>query len=218
MGEKPLRILIADDHEMVRRGLRGVISDHPGWELCGEATTGREAVDMALRLRPHIVIMDITMPELTGLEATRQIRQALPDAQVLILTMHSSGEIVREVLAAGARGYVIKKDAARVLEHALESLQQGKPFLTPEVSDHVLEQLAHTETLRRETRSKRLTPREREIVRHIAQGHSTKEVATLLGIAVKTAETHRTNAMRKIGAHSATDLTRYAIRQALITP
>ena len=214
-----LRILIADDHEMVRRGLRATLAEQRGWEVCGEALTGRQAVALAERLRPDVVIMDLTMPELNGLEATRQIRRALPRVEVLVLTMHDSEHLVHEVLTAGARGYVLKNDAGRVLVQAVEALSQHKPYFTSRVSELVLERYLNPQTpLEPVGGPPRLTPREREIVQLIAEGKSSKEIADVLGISVRTAETHRTNIMRKLDLHSASDVTRYAIRNRIVEP
>lgn len=216
---QPVRILVADDHEVVRRGIRAVLEVQPGCEVCGEAVTGREAVRKARRLAPDIVILDIGMPELNGLDATRQIRKALPHTEVLILTMHESEQVVREVLAAGARGYLLKSDAGRDLVAAVEALRSHKPFFTSAVAEQLLEDylktaarpgVAHSPT--------RLTPREREIVQLLAEGKSNKEVAAALGISVKTAETHRTKIMRKLDLHSLSELVRYAIRNKIIEP
>jgi DNA-binding NarL/FixJ family response regulator len=215
-----LRILIADDHEVVRRGVRALLEARPGWEVCGEAVTGREAVDAAKRLSPDIVILDIGMPELNGLEAARQIRKDLPGCEVLILTLHESEQVVREVLAVGARGYVLKSDAARDLVLAVEALRNHKPFFTSTVSDMLL----HDHLKGRASpglagpSTGRLSAREREIVQLLAEGKSNKEVATTLGISVKTAETHRTNVMHKLDLHSIAELVRYAIRNKIIEP
>ena len=211
---KSLRILLADDHELLRQGLRTLIEHQSGWQVCGEATTGREAVAKARELEPDIVVMDFTMPELNGMEATRQIRAALPRTQVLILTMHESEELVREVLAAGARGYVLKSDAGRVLVDALKALADQKPYFTSKVSALVLD--GYLNPLTRENPA--LTPREREIVQLVAEGRSTKELADRLGITPKTAETHRTNIMRKLNMHSVSEVVRYAIRNKLVEP
>lgn len=209
-----LRILLADDHEMVRKGLRATIEAHRGWEVCGEARTGREAVAKARELRPDVVVMDFAMPELNGMEATRQIRAAVPRAEVLILSMHESERLVREMLAAGARGYILKTDAGEFLVAALEALSEHKPYFTPKVSAVVLQGYLNPEP----QPSSELTPREREIVQLIAEGKATKEVAEALGISVKTAETHRTNLMRKLSLHSAADVVRYAIRNQIVQP
>jgi len=211
---KSLRILLADDHELLRQGLRTLIEDQSGWQVCGEATTGREAVAKARELKPDIVVMDFTMPELNGMEATRQIRAALPRTQVLLLTMHESEELVREVLAAGARGYVLKSDAGRVLVDALKALADQKPYFTSKISALVLE--GYLNPITRE--NPELTPREREIVQLVAEGRSTKELADRLGIRPKTADTHRTNLMRKLNLHSVSEVVRYAIRNKLVEP
>lgn len=211
---KPQRILLADDHEMVRHGLRALIEDQPGWQVCGEANTGRLAVAKARELKPDIVVMDFTMPELNGMEATRQICAELPRTQVLILTMHESEELVREMLNAGARGYVLKSDAGNALVDALKALADQKPYFTSKISALVLQGYLNPNTRESPT----LTPREREIVQLVAEGRSTKEVADKLGISPKTAETHRTNIMRKLNIHSVSDLVRYAIRNKLVEP
>jgi len=211
---KSLRILLADDHELVRQGLRTLIEHQSGWQVCGEATTGREAVTKAGELKPDIVVMDFTMPELNGMEATRQIRAALPRTQVLLLTMHESEELVRDVLAAGARGYVLKSDAGRALVDALTALAEQKPYFTSKISALVLE--GYLNPITRENPA--LTPREREIVQLVAEGRSTKELADRLGISPKTAETHRTNIMRKLNLHSVSEVVRYAIRNQISTP
>ena len=217
---QPVRILVADDHEVVRRGIRALLEVQPGCEVCGEAVTGREAVRKARRLAPDIVILDIGMPELNGLDATRQIRKALPHTEVLILTMHESEQVVREVLAAGARGYLLKSDGGRDLVAAVEALRKHKPFFTSTVAEQLLEEYLKTPAQPGAARSApaRLTPREREIVQLLAEGKSNKEVAVALGISVKTAETHRTNIMRKLDLHSLSDLVRYAIRNKIIEP
>jgi len=211
---KSLRILLADDHELLRQGLRTLIEDQSGWQVCGEATTGREAVAKARELKPDIVVMDFTMPELNGMEATRQIRAALPRTEVLLLTMHESEELVREVLAAGARGYVLKSDAGRALVDALKALAEQKPYFTSKISALVLE--GYLNPITRENPA--LTPREREIVQLVAEGRSTKELADRLGISPKTAETHRTNLMRKLNLHSVSEVVRYAIRNKFVEP
>src|SRR5271165_5716481 len=173
-----VRILVADDHEIVRRGLRALLDAQPNWEVVGEAVSGREAVDLAKQLTPDIAIIDVGMPELNGLEATRQILKALPQTEVLILTMHESEQLIREVLDTGARGYVLKSDAGRDLVAALDALRRHKPYFTTKVSEMVL-----TGYLRGGPRTEepedtprlRLTPREREIVQLLAEGKSNKE-------------------------------------------
>ena len=215
----PFRILLADDHEIVRRGLCSLLRAQPDWEVCGEAGIGREAVEKALQLQPEVVILDVGMPSLNGLEATRQILKANPQIKILILTLHDSDQVVQEVLNAGARGFLLKSDAARDLVAAVEALRRGKIYFTPKVASMVLEGY-----LRRDksvnppetsTRS-RLTPREREIVQLLAEGKSSKEVAVVLGLSVKTAETHRSNIMRKLELHSVSDLVLYAVRNNIV--
>jgi DNA-binding NarL/FixJ family response regulator len=208
--------LLADDHEMVRRGLRSVLEGHEGWEVCGEVGDGRAAVDQAKALQPDIVILDITMPELNGLDAARQIREVAPKAEILILTMHSSERFVREVLAAGARGYVVKSDAGRVLLEAVETLRQHRPFFSAAISEIVLEAYLHPERGSGEAEGAQLTAREREALQLIAEGKSNKEVADVLGISVRTVETHRLHLMRKLKVRSVSELTRYAIRNRII--
>jgi DNA-binding NarL/FixJ family response regulator len=217
---KLVRILIADDHELVRKGLRAVLQSHDGWTVCGEAATGREAVEQALALRPHVVVMDLTMPELGGLEATRQIRRQLRGTEVLILTMHHSEQLIHEVLAAGARGYLLKTDAGHAVLDAVESLSRHQPFFTPGVSELLLSAYFHPErsTTGHTAAALALTPREREVVQLIAEGKSSKEIATALNISEATAETHRTNLMRKLDIHSVSEIVRYAIRNHLIEP
>ncbi len=207
-----LRILLADDHEMVRKGLRSTIEGHRGWEICGEARTGREAVAKSRELRPDIVVMDFAMPELNGIEATRQIRAAVPRTEVLILSMHESERLVHEMLVAGARGYILKTDAGEFLVAALQALSEHKPYFTPKVGTLVLKGYLNPET----RESPELTPREREIIQLIAEGKATKEIAETLGISNKTAETHRTNLMRKLDLHSTADVVRYALRNEIV--
>ncbi len=209
-----IRILLADDHEMVRKGLRATIEAHPGWEVCGEARTGREAVAKARELHPEIVVMDFAMPELNGMEATRQILAEAPETEVLILSMYDSEKLVHELLAIGVRGYMLKTDAGEFLLAALDSLARHKPYFTSKISEVVLQGQLNPDS----EVSTELTPREREIVQLIAEGKATKEVADLLGISFKTAETHRTNLMRKLRLHSTADLVRYAIRNQIVQP
>jgi DNA-binding NarL/FixJ family response regulator len=191
----------------------------PGWEICGEAATGREAVEKAQALKPDVVVLDITMPELNGLEAARRILRAAPRTQVLILTMHDSDEVVHEVLEAGARGYVLKSDAGRDLVAAVEALGEGRPFFTPRVAELVLSGYLHgaVEPAKRTTPRSLLTSRERELLQLLAEGKSNKEAATALSISVKTVETHRANIMRKLNLHSISDLVHYAVRNRIIS-
>ena len=214
-----LRILIADDHEVARHGIRALLESHAGWEVCGEAKDGRETVELAERLRPDLILLDIGMPNLNGLEATRQILATSPEAVVLILTMHDTDHVVREVLRAGARGFLLKSDAGRDLVAAVDALQRQRTFFTTRVSEMVLEGyldrgMGESET--GEVSGGVLTSREREVIQLLAEGKTSKEVAVTLNLSVKTAETHRTNLMRKLDLHSVADLTRYAVRNGIV--
>ena len=211
------RILIADDHEVVRRGIRSLLDSHPGWEICGEARDGREAVDLSRELKPDLVLLDIGMPNLNGLDAARQILATKPLTRVLVLTIHDSDQIVRDVLAAGARGFLLKSDAGRDLLTAVEAMQRHRTFFTSQVAEIVLDGYLDTRHAAPQAPPrKRLTPREREVVQLLAEGKTSKEVAVALDLSVKTAETHRTNIMRKLDLHSVADLTLYAVRNGII--
>ena len=218
-GKKKLRILVADDHELVRRGIRGLLRARSGWKVIGEAANGREAVEKASKLKPDVAIVDISMPELDGLQATRQIREAIPNTEVVVLTMHESDQMVRRVLDAGARGYVLKSDIATQLLKVVKDVSAGKLFLTPRVSDIVLKGfLKIRKQPDPEQYSKaRPTPREVEIIRLLAQGKANKEIAAELGITIRTVETHRARIMLKLGLHSLTELIHYAIRHAIFS-
>ena len=219
--QRMLRILIADDHEVARRGIRAVLENHPGWAVCGEAKDGRESVELAAATKPDLVLLDIGMPNLNGLEAARQILTILPDVAILILTMHDSDNVVREVLRAGARGYLLKSDAGRDLVAAVEALQNQRTFFTTRVSQMVLDGFLDREksggiVKTDDSTTDVLTSREREVIQLLAEGKTSKEVAVALNLSVKTAETHRTNLMRKLGLHSVADLTRYAVRNGIV--
>ena len=211
----PLRILVADDHHVVRTGLRALLESKTGWQVCAEAANGREAVQKAGELQPDVAVLDIGMPLLNGVDATRQIRKASPGTEILILTMHDSEHMIEGVLEAGARGYILKDDADRNLLAAVEALRRHKPYLSPRVSAAVSKGAPPTGA-EGERPSRRLTPREREIVQLLAEGKSNKEIATYLNISVKTAETHRANIMLKMNFHSVTELVRYAVKNKII--
>jgi DNA-binding NarL/FixJ family response regulator len=211
--------LIADDHEVVRRGLSTLLQTHEGWEICGEAKDGREAVEMSRQLKPDVVILDVGMPNLNGLAATRQLTQHNPGQKVIVLTITDSDEVIREALDAGARGFVLKSDAARDLVSAVEALQRNRMFFTPRVNDMVLAGFldkGHNGTRSDSPKVPQLTPREREVVQLLAEGKSSKEVASALNLSTKTAETHRSNIMRKLGFHSIRDIVVYAIKNNII--
>jgi DNA-binding NarL/FixJ family response regulator len=217
-----LRILIADDHEVARGGIRSLLESHPGWDVCAEAKDGRDAVELATSTKPDLVLLDIGMPNLNGLEAARQILATNPNVAILILTMHDSDNVIREVLRAGARGFLLKSDAGRDLVAAVEALESQKTFFTPRVSQMVLDGFLNREKKRSEIEDVAnpsgdlLTAREREVIQLLAEGRTSKEVAVTLNLSVKTAETHRTNLMRKLGLHSVADLTRYAVRNGIV--
>jgi DNA-binding NarL/FixJ family response regulator len=215
-----IRILIADDHDVVRRGLRSLIESQADWCVTGEAANGREAVQLAKQLKPDVAVLDINMPELSGLEATRQIIKALPRTQIIILSINESEDVVREVLDAGARGYVLKTDTGRDLVSAVGAVIKHKSFFTTKVADMVLDGYLDSKSYAAPSESPRntLTMREREILQLLAEGLTNKEVAAKLGISPKTAEAHRVNIMNKVNAHSIVELVRFAMRNNLITP
>lgn len=214
-----VRILLADDHDVVRRGLKALLQERPDWEICGEAVCGREAVDLARETQPEVAIVDLMMPDLNGLETTRQIRKASERTQILIFTMHQNETLIHDVLEAGARGYLLKSDAERQIITAVETLLRRQPYFSAQVSETVLEGF-----LRSGRRAgdgapvPRLTPREREIIQLLAEGHRNKKIAQMLGISIKTVATHRTTLMRKIGVRSIVELVRYAVRNHLTEP
>lgn len=214
----PLRILLADDHEIVRRGLRAVLEAESDWQVMDEAANGIEAVEMADRYNPDVILMDISMPELNGLEATRRIRRAHPGVEVLFLTMHESEQMIREGMEAGARGFLLKSDAGHELVPAVRTVSRHKAFFSPTIRAMGFspsEERGHKTGMRGGI-SGELTSREREVVQLLAEGKSTKEVASALNITFKTAATHRTNILRKLELHSLADLVRYAIRNGIV--
>jgi len=217
---KTLRILVADDHDILRRGLKQLLTSHPGWQVCAEARTGREAVSLAEEHKPDVVVIDIGMPDLNGLEAARRIRKALPTIGIIILTLHFSDQLVKDIVEAGARAYVMKADADRDLINAVEALANHRTFFTARAAEMLLndfsDRITATATHTPPSPRSRLTSREREIVQLLAEGKSSKEVAAVLGISVKTAETHRANIMRKLQVHSVSELVRYAIKNGII--
>jgi DNA-binding NarL/FixJ family response regulator len=215
---KTLRILIADDHDIVREGLRMLLQAQPHWVICDEAATGREAVEKARQHCPQVVVMDFSMPDLNGLEATRQIRLAQPRTEVLILTMHDSEQLAREILGAGARGFLLKTHARQQLVPAVSALARHEPFFDSRVSALLLDSFLKPDAraAKRGVGGNRLTPREREIVQLIAEGRTSKEVAASLALSVKTVEAHRANIMHKLNVHSASQLVLYAVRNKIV--
>ncbi len=215
---KEPRILIADDHDIVRDGLRALLQTQKGWAVCDEAATGREAVEMALRHKPDVVVLDFSMPDLNGLDAACQIRKALPETEVLIVTMHDSEQILREVLKAGARGLLLKTDVRRHLVHAVQALLAHKTFFAESVASLLLDNFLDPpkESADPAPFGTRLTPREREILQLVASGRASKEIAKTLGLKAKTVDAHRANIMNKLDLHSVSDLVRYAIRNRIV--
>jgi DNA-binding NarL/FixJ family response regulator len=214
-----IRILLAEDHTIVRKGLRSLLDSEAGIQVVGEAADGREAVDKVRHLLPDVVVMDIAMPGLNGLEATRQIRKQFPRVRVLILTMHADEEYILQILQAGASGYVVKQAAPEELVSAVKTVDRGDLFLSPSISRTVVQEyIRQAEAMAGRDSYEPLTPREREVLQLIAEGRPPREIAEILRISVKTIETHRAHLMRKLDAHSTADLTRYAIRKGIIHP
>jgi len=209
-----VRILIADDHGIVRSGLRTLLESHEGLEVIAEADNGADARDLAISEQPDLAILDVKMPGLTGLQATREIREKAPDVAVLILSMHDEDRYLFEALKAGASGYVLKRAADTDLLNAIEAVQRGEPFLTPEAQQALIKDVLG----QGEGHKEELTPREEEVVKLVAEAHTNKEIAELLGLSEKTVENHRSNAMRKLGMRDRVELVRYAIRRGLIEP
>jgi DNA-binding NarL/FixJ family response regulator len=214
---RPVRILIADDHELVRQGMRTILSTEPDWVVCGEATTGRQALAMTLELQPDILITDIGLPEMNGLEVTRRVRSTLPVA-VLIVTMHDDDQLVQEAIAAGASGYVLKMDAGRALRDAVRKILRHGRFFSERVHAPAERGSSGLQASARPGRSERLTSREREVLQLLAEGRSNKEIGPRLGISTKTVETHRARIMAKLEIHSMSELVRYAVRNRIIEP
>ena len=209
------RILIADDHDIVRKGLRALVQEEPSWQVVADVQDGRSAVAKTQELKPDIAILDIAMPSLNGLDATKQIVKVNPDTKVLILTMHDSELLIQNVLNAGARGYLMKTDAGRDLVVAIRALLLGQTYFTQRVAQIVLDTFTGKKTTTTEGDIQSLTAKEREVVQLLAEGKSSKEAADVLNVSTKTLETHRSNVMRKLGCHSVTDVVRYAIRNHL---
>ncbi len=208
-----LRILIADDHEIVRQGLRSLLQSKPGWEVCGEAADGWQAVSKAAELHPDIVALDVGMPNLNGLDAARQILKNDPRQKILFLTIYESEQLARSVASAGAKGLMLKSDAGKDLIHAIDALQHNGTFFNPRMAQALGSDLRGNH--RAQDRDV-LTRRERQVVQLLAEGKSTKEVASVLDLSVKTAETHRSNIMSKLGLHSVSELVLYAVRNNIV--
>jgi DNA-binding NarL/FixJ family response regulator len=209
-----IRILLADDHDVMRRGLRDILNTYEGWEVCGEASNGRDAVRMAEELKPDVVVLDLSMPELNGIEACRVIKKKLPNTEVLIYTLHETEQLIRKALTAGARGFVLKSDAEVKLVEAIDALSRHKPFLNSKASETLLE--SFIKNAEESEEDSVLTSREREIVQLLTEGKTNKEVASILSISVRTVEAHRAAIMNKLGINSLAELVHYAIRNNII--
>lgn len=213
-----IRILLADDHDLMRRGIRDLLETDPDLKVCGEASNGREAIELARRLNPNVAVLDLAMPELNGLDAIRNIRKEFPKMELLVFSMHDSEELVREVFAAGARGYVLKSDASLYLVEAIKSLSRHKPFFTPRISEAILNFFVTSAGggQSESAASDPLTLREREILQLLAESKSNKEISSRLRISVRTVETHRRSIMQKVKANSIVELVHYAIRNGIV--
>jgi len=208
-----LSIMLVDDHEMVRQGVRSLIGTIPNWTVCGEASDGLAAIELARSVRPDLIVLDISMPKMSGLDVIIELKKLLPETEILTMTMHDSERIVAQALSAGARGYVLKSESGEKLLEAIAALSQHKTYFSSSVSETLLQsylaaQLTHQQLS--------LTPRERQIVKLVAEGESNKQIAASLRVSMKTVETHRAAAMRKVGAKSAADLALYAVRNELV--
>lgn len=215
MAEK-IRVILADDHTILRDGIRALLADEAGIQLVGEAEDGRAAVRMACELKPDIVIMDIAMPLLNGLEATRQIKRHLPGTEVLILSMHDNEEYIRQVLAAGAMGYILKDAAARELIEAIKTVRRGEAVLSSAITRLVIEDYLRWGGVQPEDENSNLTPREREVLQLIAEGYTNKAIAGILCLSIKTIQAHRANLMGKLDLHDRGELIKYAIQKKII--
>jgi DNA-binding NarL/FixJ family response regulator len=215
---RTIRVLVADDHESVRTGVRSIVNSMPGWEVCGEASSGRETVDLAIALEPDVIVMDIAMPGLNGLDATRQIRKHRPEIEILAFTGTDEEKLIHQMFEAGARGYILKTDTNECIQAALRALAQHKSYFTTTVGEVLFAKFLHgKENVSTGTEPGRLTLREREIVQLLAEGQSNKGLASILGISVKTAEKHRSTIMKKLGLDGLASLVRYAIRNNIVS-
>ncbi len=210
-----IRIILADDHKITRQGLRSLIDENDDMEVIAEAENGRDAVELARQMRPDVIIMDVSMPDLNGVEATRQIIQDNPQMRIIALSMHSDTLFVSEMLKSGASGYLLKDCAFEELEQAIRTVIEGKAYLSPSISGIIVEDYLHRLSKAELSTSEVLTDREREVLQLIAEGQSTKRIALKLHISAKTVETHRRQIMNKLDMHTVAELTKYAIRKGL---
>jgi len=210
-----IRVLIADDHKIMLAGLRSLLEKHADVEVVGEAENGRKAVQMAQEKKPDVVVMDVSMPDLNGIEATTQIIESLPETRVIALSMHSDKRFVMGMLRAGASGYLLKDCASQELANAISQVAGGKKYLSPEITGVVIDDFLHGGAPEDSTAKSLLSAREREVLQLIAEGWSTKQIASHLYVSIKTIETHRRQIMKKLDLHTIADLTKYAIREGL---
>jgi len=213
-----IRIMLADDYEVVRQGLSRILESREDLEICGEASDGRAAVDLAVKLKPDVVVIEPSIPELSGLEATRRIRRALPDTEALIFTARESVELIREAVAAGARGYILKSESGPRIIEAIEALAARQPYFTPLVAEALINAFFANGSMPQGSAFSALTRRERAVIQLLAEGKGNKAVATALGISHKTVESHRSAIRRKLRLHSIADIIHYAIRNKLVEP
>jgi DNA-binding NarL/FixJ family response regulator len=213
-----IRIMVADNYEVIRQGLHRILESREDWEVCGEASDGHAAVELAVKLKPDVVVIDLSMPELNGLEATRRIRRALPDTEALIFTARESVELIREALAAGARGYILKSESGPRIIEAIETLARRQPYFTPLISEALLNAFLTNGSMPENSAFSALTRRERAVIKLLAEGKGNKVVASALGISHKTVESHRSAIRRKLRLHSIADIVHYAIRNKLVEP
>lgn len=210
-----VKLLVADDHAIVRRGLQALLEAEAGWQVCAAAENGQTAVDLAVRHRPNVAILDYSLPGLNGLEATRHIRRACPGTEVLIYTMHNNEDIIRDVLRAGARGYLLKTEDDSEVVRAVRALLHKKPYFSPQVAQTLLDTFLSGGKV---VASQTLTSREREVIQLVAEGRSNRDIADRWKVSIKTVESHRTAAMRKLNLRSGVELALYAVRNKLIEP
>jgi DNA-binding NarL/FixJ family response regulator len=209
-----IKVLLVDDHTILRQGIHALLAREPDIDVVGEASDGLEALDQVSRLEPHVVIMDLVMPHMNGLEATRQIRERHPHVRILVLSMYDDDEYVREIIQAGAAGYVLKRVATEDLVKAIHEVYKGSSFLYPPIAAKLID---YVRSVQGSDDVESLTPREREVLKLIAEGNTNQGIATILGLSRKTVESHRANIMRKLELHDVTDLVKYAIRKGLTT-
>jgi two-component system, NarL family, response regulator NreC len=210
-----MEILVVDDHALIREGVRKILASQPGWNVCAEASTGQIGLAEAMKLKPEVAIIDLSMPDMDGLQTAKKIKESCPNTEIVMLSVHFSDELVRKIMEAGIKGYVLKSDAGHELVRAVEAAANHRSYLTDQASKIVRDARDRRDIPMRPIKE-RLTSRQREIVRLIAEGKSSKQVAKVLGISAKTAETHRANIMRKLGIHTVSDLVHYAYQNKIV--